>query len=258
MLSAGKRTKVLIGAAVLLVVGVVVVSTSKNSNKQDAVQPQKTVAAPTNDKPVDLKTQVLDDARKTARKNYIDGLQANFRTNGVDAVASDIDGELTIVSDALKLKPDRDELVQRQFGPAVRRNLCTMGFKTLALKSGVLFGDGDEYSLGCPETKEQKEARLQEQRAARQKYVDDLREMFNSDPQGQGIQMAQGNNELLFTADFVRGASPQMIRAMWASKFSDQEKKNLCSIGFRGLRARADANSPGTFISFGCGNKAAN
>lgn len=97
----------------------------------------------------------------------------------------------------------------------------------------------------------------QEQRAARQKYVDDLQETFNSDPQGQGIQIAQGNNELLFTAEAVRGASPQMIRSMWASKFGDQEKKNLCGIGFRGLRARADAKSPGTFISFGCGNKSA-
>lgn len=258
MLSAGRRTKVLIGVAVSLVVGAVIMSTSKNSNKRDAVEPQKTVAVPTSDKPVDLKMQLRDEAQKTARNDYVDRLQANFRNNGVDAVASDIDGELTIVSDELKLKPDRDELVRRWFGPAVRRNLCTIGFKALALKSGAVFGDSDKYSLGCPETKEQKEARLQQQHTARQEYVDDLQRTFNSDPQGQGIQIAQGNNELLFTADFVRSASPQMIRATWASKFSDQEKKNLCSVGFRGLRARADANSPGTFISFGCGNKAAN
>jgi hypothetical protein len=228
---------------------------SEGSRKQSAAATAPPV--PTS-KPVDLKAQILNDARKTARENYISTVSEAFRDGGTDASISDIDGELVIVSDLLKLKPNRDEVLRRQFGPAVRRDLCKIGFKTLALKGGVLFGDGDEYSLGCPETKEQKEARLSEQRTARQKYADDLQRTFNSDPQGHGVQMAEGNNELLLTAEFVRGVSPQMIRTIWASKFSDQEKKNLCTIGFRGLRLRADVNSPGTFMSFGCGNSAAN
>jgi hypothetical protein len=220
--------------------------------ESDPAQPRR---APTNqikaDKPVDLKEQIMNDARKTARTNYVDFMRETFRNGGVDASISDINGKLVMVSDVLKEKPDRDRILRGQFGPAVRRDLCKMGFKTLALKSGVLLGDGDEYSLGCPERKEEKEARLQEQREARQKFVDDLQRTFNTDQQGQGMQVTQENNEIVLTAD-LGDLSPQMIRAMWVSKFSDQEKKNLCGIGLRGLRARADVNSPGTLVSFGC------
>jgi hypothetical protein len=218
--------------------------------KSDAAAPaetQGTVAGPTNGNPVDLKEQILNDARKTARKNYIGNMRGIFRENGVDASISDIDGELVIVSDLFKAKPNRDEILQRQFGPSVRQNLCTMGFNTLALKSGVLFGDGDEYSL-CPETKEAREARLQDEFSARQKYIGSLQ-------LGEGIQATQEHNEIVLTGSFAKDLSPQMMRAMWASKFDDQTKSNLCGIGFRGLRERTDARSRGTFISFGCGSR---
>ncbi|MGD0870041.1 MAG: hypothetical protein ABSB88_10855 [Bryobacteraceae bacterium] len=253
-----------IGAAILLLAIVSFFKTTTSTTRAEpklaqpgdaATNSKSKEEANANAKPVDLKEQILNDARKTAREDYITTMREEFRNNGVDASISDHNGELAIVSDLLKLKPDRDEILRRQFGPAVRRNLCTMGFKSLSLRSGVIFGDGDEYSLGCPETNAEKESRLQEQRSARQKFVDDLQRTFDSDPQGHGMQIAQANNEILFTADFG-DLSPQMIRAMWLSKFSDQEKKNLCGIGFKGIRARADAKSPGTFISFGCGSAA--
>jgi hypothetical protein len=106
------------------------------------------------------KAHIVEEARASARKDFRSGLREVFRKNGADASISDIDDrKLFIASDSFKLKPNRDETMMQLFGPAVRRKMCVMGFNTIELRSGVIFGDGDEYSLGCPETKEEREAR---------------------------------------------------------------------------------------------------
>ena len=195
-----------------------------------------------------FKQNILNDARKTARKNYMDGLREEFRNNGVDASVYGENGDLMIVSGLLKRKRDRDIVMLQQFGPNVRRSLCAMGFKTLALQSGVVFGEGETYSLGCAETKTQREARLEQQRTTRQKYVDSLQ--FGDDLD---IHATQEGDELVLTGSFANGLSPEMFRVTWGAKFDNEAKKNLCGIGFRGIRIRTDANSAGTFISFNCG-----
>jgi hypothetical protein len=256
----GESSAWIIIAVVVVIFGVTaLVALFRNSSDTQQVQKSKQpeIGQPVTNvenatKPVDVKQQIISDARKTARENYIHGLREAFRNNGADASVSDTDGELAIVSDALKLKPDRDQLMRQQFGPTVRRSLCTMGFKTIALKSGVILGDGDSYSLGCPETKAETESRRQEERSARQKYVDDLQRDFNTDSQQEEIHVSERGNELILTGRFAKGTSPGMLRAMWTAKFVDQAQENLCGIGFRGLRLRGDVDSSGTFISFGC------
>ena len=127
-----------------------------------------------------------------------------------------------------------------------------MGFKTFALKSGVIFGDGDTYSLGCPETKEEKEARLEQGRSARQQYVNDLQAKFNRDPDFRNQRVEDQNNELVLTSPAANDLTPAMIRANWGAMFTGDARKNLCGIGFRGLRVQGTVNDTCTFISFGC------
>ncbi len=244
-----------------LLVLVAVLSISRQSGTRKVSEQQNTVSIPTtagegataqNAKAVNMKQQLLLDAQRTARENYIDRLRQNYQHSGVDASVSDINGELTIASDALKLKSDRDYLIRQQFGPKVRHNLCSIGFKTLALKSGVILGDSDEYSLGCPEAKTEREVRLREEESKRRDFVANLQNTFSSDPQGSGIQVTQGKNEIILTGASFADLSPEMIRGIWASKFSDDAQQNLCELGFRSLRARANRNARGAFISFHC------
>lgn len=70
---------------------------------------------------VDPGQETLNDAMKNARAKYVDKMQDEFRNQGVDATISDVDGELVVVSDNLKLKPDRDQLMRSTFDPAYRR-----------------------------------------------------------------------------------------------------------------------------------------
>jgi hypothetical protein len=182
-------------------------------------------------------------------------MQDEFRNQGVDATISDLDGDMVIVSDALKLKPDRDRLMRSTFDPAYRKALCTAGFKTVELKSGAIFGDGDTYSLGCPETKEERAARLEAQRSQRQEFVDQLQNRFNSDSEvaALGIHVEQAADELILTSSSAKDVSPQVFRSMLVQQFSDSSGNKLCNVGFRGLRVRTSPSSGGTFISFGCG-----
>jgi hypothetical protein len=173
---------------------------------------------------------------------------------GIDATVSEqADGELTVASEALKDQSVRNEVVRQQFGPRARKNLCEIGFKTVTLGSGELLSDVGRYSLGCPETREEKEARLYEQNSKRQKFVDDLQQTFATDPKTARIQIARKNNEIVMTSASVTGLSPRLLQAMWGTSFSAEEKKNLCGIGFRGLRTKATTNSKGIFTPFACG-----
>jgi hypothetical protein len=247
----GKRGGCLIVLLLAIVVcGILSRFSSQAPNHTPRVEGTTGTAA---SKPVDTQAQIMQEARAVARENYISNMRAIFRDGGVDATISDVGGELTIVADPLKIKPNRDHFMRQEFGPTVRRSLCTLGFKTVALKSGVLFGDGDSYSLGCPETKEEREARLQEERSARQKYVDDVQNDFNHDPQS-SIHVTQRDNELILTG-FAKDLSPATLRAMWAALMSDSDKKNLCGIGFRAVRMTADDGNGGTLISLGCQGK---
>jgi hypothetical protein len=75
---------------------------------------------------------------------YLEQLRDSYRNRGVEASVSDVDGQLSIVSDAFKLKPDRDEFIRLTFKPSYRQSLCKLGFKSYAVKSGVMFGDGED------------------------------------------------------------------------------------------------------------------
>ena len=240
---------------ILLLVGISIISRlgGGNIDEQNGTQSQRTEPAKTS--VVDPGERILNDAKKPAREKYVSKMQDEFRNQGVDATISDLDGDMVIVSDALKLKPDRDRLMRSTFDPAYRKALCTAGFKTVELKSGAIFGDGDTYSLGCPETKEERAARLEAQRSQRQEFVDQLQNRFNSDSEvaALGIHVEQAADELILTSSSAKDVSPQVFRSMLVQQFSDSSGNKLCNVGFRGLRVRTSPSSGGTFISFGCG-----
>jgi hypothetical protein len=179
-------------------------------------------------------------------------MQAEFRNSGVEATISDLDGELVIVSDDLKLKPQRDSLMRSTFDPAYRKALCSLGFKTVELRGDVILGDRDTYSL-CPETKEDRDARLDAQKGQRQAFVDELQQKFSSDSgiASLDILVEQGAGELILTSPSANEVPIKLLRSMIAD--SDDSNSNLCSIGFHGLRVRSSPSSSGRFITFNCG-----
>lgn len=95
------------------------------------------------------KEQVL----KHARDAYVDrfnDLTSDYGIEGHLAISRDSNTELIFVSDELKVRPNRDSVMQQAFGPSVRRDLCKLGFKTLTLTSGSILGShATTYTLGC-------------------------------------------------------------------------------------------------------------
>jgi len=243
--------KLLVVIAVLLVgAGIIIRFGSGNSNGQNSTQSQAGEPAKTA-----TSDQTPDDPKKPARDEYVSKMQQEFRNQGVEATISDLDGQMIVVSDDLKLKPDRDRLMRSAFDPAYRKALCAAGFKTVELSSGIILGDSDTYSLGCPETKEERDARLEAQREQRQAFVDQLQKSFNSDSEiaALGIHVEQGANELVLTSSSVKDVPTKVFRSMLADEFGDGSSNKLCGVGFRGLRVRSDPSTSGVFLSFNCG-----
>ena len=250
-----KRNRVVIASIVLLLLGISIISRLGGGKKDEqnltqSNQPQ--TSEPVNNAVVDAREGILNDAKKTARDKYINKMQAEFRNSGVEATISDLDGELVIVSDDLKLKPQRDSLMRSTFDPAYRKALCSLGFKTVELRGDVILGDRDTYSL-CPETKEDRDARLDAQKGQRQAFVDELQQKFSSDSgiASLDILVEQGAGELILTSPSANEVPIKLLRSMIAD--SDDSNSNLCSIGFHGLRVRSSPSSSGRFITFNCG-----
>jgi hypothetical protein len=237
----------------LVAVAIIVRLGDAKKGEQTAVQPP--TSEPAKSGAVDASAEIQNDAMKAARAKYVDKMQDEFRNEGVDATISDSDGELIIVSDALNLKPNRDQFMRTTLDAAYRRNLCVAGFRTVKLTSGVLFGDGDTYSMGCPESKEERQARLGALKGQRQQFVEQLQNSFSSDPEvaALGIRVEQAVDELIMTAPSSANVSPKLLRSVVSSEFGDGSSNKLCGVGFHGLRVRSSPSSNGTFISFDCG-----
>jgi hypothetical protein len=236
-------------------IGISIISRLGSGKKDEQDLSQFQTSEPVKSAQVDPNAGILNDATKTAREKYVNKMQDEFRNQGVEATISDLDGEMVVVSDALKLKPDRDRLMRSAFDPTYRKALCAAGFKNVELKSGVVFGDGDTYSLGCPETKEEKDARLGARKGQRQAFVDELQKSFNGDSETAAIniRVEQGADELILTGSSAKDIPPKMLRSMTAAGFGDGTSNKLCSVGFHGLRVRSSPSSSGTLISFNCG-----
>jgi hypothetical protein len=236
-------------------IGISIISRLGSGKKDEQDLSQFQTSEPVKSAQVDPNAGILNDATKTAREKYVNKMQDEFRNQGVEATISDLDGEMVVVSDALKLKPDRDRLMRSAFDPTYRKALCAAGFKNVELKSGAILGDGDTYSLGCPETKEERDSRLEAQKGQRQTFVDELQNRFDSDSgvASLGIRVEQGANELILTASSANDVPPKLFRSMLAAEFGDGSNNKLCDVGFHGLRVRSSTSNSGTFISFNCG-----
>jgi uncharacterized protein YnzC (UPF0291/DUF896 family) len=219
-----------------------------NENKQSTTTAHP--SAPANGTPVDPKVVALTEARKAARENYINKMREIFMQQGVNANIIDSNGVMVIVSDALKESSDRNQFMRTTFDPTYRKALCAAGFTAIELRSGAILGDGATYSLGCPESKEERAARLQARAAKRQEFVAGLQNDFKSDADLQEIQVTQTSEELVITSPSFKGMPPQQMRAMFDAQFDQQN--NACGLGFKGLRVKTGPSSAGTFISYNC------
>lgn len=201
-------------------------------------------SAPESAEAVALGMRLLEkQALHRRRQHYIDDLREEFRGEGVDAFISDVKGELRFISPMFDSGPGSALFVRGFSGAENRKNLCIMGFKSYSF-------NGETYSLGCPETKEEKAERLEKERLARQDFVDGLQKDFDRLPPDERALVSQENNELVITMpDFT----PEAFRAIYASPEAPNKRlqMRLCRIGFRGVRGR-DGTSAGTFIPFGC------
>jgi hypothetical protein len=246
------HNRAVIAAIALLVLGISIIGWMGSGKKdgQKLTQPQTSESVKS--AVVDPREEILNNARENAREKYINKMQSEFRNSGVEATISDLDGDMVIVSDDLKLKPQRDSLMRSTFDPAYRKALCTLGFKTVELRGDVILGDGDKYSL-CPETKEERGARLDAQKGQRQAFVNELQQRFNNDSgiASLDILVEQGTGELILTSPSAKDAPIKLLRSMIAD--SDDDTRHLCGIGFYGLRVRSSPSSSGRFISFNCG-----
>jgi hypothetical protein len=83
----------------------------------------------------------------------------------------------------------------------------------------VILGDGDEYSLGCKESKEESDTRLAFELRAREQYVAALQADLDNNPQTQGSRVEEQNADLIITASFIKGISPQQMRIRGKAMF---------------------------------------
>jgi hypothetical protein len=235
---------VLISAALLG--GITLACSGGDSSESKQSTSPVPVSTPANGTPVDPKVVALTEARKTAREHYIENTQRMFTRGGSHTSIFEVNDELVIVSDSLKEKSDRDWFMRQSFDRPSRNGLCALGFKDVKLSSGVVFGDDGIYGLGCPETSDERAAKLQK----RAEFANGLQSDFKSgDPDIQDTVVAQTNDELVFTAPWMKGMTPAMIRASWAKR---GQPENACSLGFKGERYKTSSNDRGTFIPYNC------
>ena len=97
--------------------------------------------------------------------------------------------------------------------------------KSIEVKTGT-FGDGNEYSLGCKETKEEKDARLASELSLRKQYVDNLQGDFNRNPQTNGTHVDEQNGDLIVTMPSLKGMNSQQIRTLWEAAWKVIVKSN--------------------------------
>jgi hypothetical protein len=218
-------------------------------------------SAPTPTRDPNWKEKLLRDAQGEARRGYLDTLNQGFHQEGVDASASQSGPQLVITSEVLERKAARDYLLRRQFDAQARQALCKMGFRSLALR-GLGIEESYVYPLGCPETGEEKHARLEAEEVARQNYVADMQARFANDPGLRDWRILPRDRELVLalaaSSDLSAAERRQLAsssRGIWES-FARRSEKRLCAIGFRGLRVQTDDVDPGAFLAFTCGKGA--
>jgi hypothetical protein len=229
--------------SICLLIPVFILGCGPSSNSNDS--------KPTNNSASPAVKQSIDEARRTARRNYVIKMQQEFDAEGIDATISDFEDDVVVVSDQLKTKANRDKLM-RVFDPAYRRALCSAGFKGLKLKSGYVFGEGESYSLGCRDTDNERSTRLQAEQSQRQEFVDNLQGGL----QRSGIddiRVALSGHKLVLTGSSAKDVPPRALRAL-IQQVADEDRAKLCSIGFSSVQARSNISSTGIIVPLSCKN----
>lgn len=180
---------------------------------------------------VDTKKQEIEEALRSAREQYVEKMAEQFRNDGVDAIVSGTGDQLSISSELLANKPNRDQLMRISFPKSQRLILCNMGYRTIYLQGSGLFADGNRYSLGCPETPEEKAARLKSEEEARQQFAKELQDSVRqADVSISNYQVTTIDQKIIIIGPGFASLSPSALKARFGTT------ANLCDIGVKSIR----------------------
>jgi hypothetical protein len=242
------------GWALSALVVIVMFCSSCSPDKTTNPQPQTSPPSPA------LETEAARppaDDKSASREAYVNGLRREIDRQGLEASVIDDGGTLTYTSNDFKTSEMRSLFIRSTFKPRTRQTLCDLGFKSYSVRSGVFSGESEQHSLGCPETPEEKQQRLQANLQARQAYVNDVQKEFDQHPDfNLHLQELKGELVLLAKTDDLSSSESRSVvknlQATMDAKFDPSVRTNLCSIGFTGLSVRTSQPQVGAFESFRC------
>ena len=192
------------------------------------------------------------DVRQEARRTYIANMRETLRSSDSDATVADVDGNLIITSAQLEHRSERNQFVSQTFNHEYKKSLCTLGFNTIEVRSSVILGSGDVYSLGCKQEKQEVEAQAESNRLARIKFAKDIQEKLGGTSHSSNIVFAANGSELVLIMPGSKQLSLQGMRASFTALMTPDARRGACEIGFTGMRVKDSSTDRGSFISYSC------
>jgi hypothetical protein len=184
------------------------------------------------------------------REQYANSLHALLRDKGYDIVVTELGDELILAADLFE-----DTSTRVQFLELVRHSnsgLCNMGFRRVDIGKKGFFASSETYSLNCPETADERTARIQAGFAKRQEYVQSLQRDINnsSSEKGDTLSLSQSNGELIVMSVVAEeGFNVRKFKGMVADS---QTRAQFCEAGFTGVRLKNSIQSKGVRIPIHC------
>jgi hypothetical protein len=194
----------------------------------------------------------VQDPLKPLRQAYVEQTRNNLHDEDIDASVSDSNGTLTIIADLFRQKSTRDTFASKLFDKSTRSNLCAIGFKSFELKNGYVLYESSLYSLDCPETADERKARIQAGFAKRQAYVQSLQRDIASasSENGDTLSLSQSKRELIVVSVVAEeGFNVRKFKGMVADS---RARAQLCEAGFTGVRLKNNLQSKGVRIPIQC------
>jgi hypothetical protein len=127
-----------------------------------------------------------------------------------------------------------------------------MGFRRLDIGKKGFFTSSDTYSLNCPETPDERKARIQAGFAKRQEYVRSLQRDINNSSGAAGITLSQTNSELIVMSDTGVAEAGPSVRQWRGIVVNSEVRAQLCDAGFTGVRLKNSLQSKGARIPIQC------
>lgn len=192
-----------------------------------------------------------DSPKHAMREQYANSLHALLRDEGYDIVVTELGDKLILAADFFE-----DTSTRVQFLQLVRHSnsgLCNIGFRRVDIGKKGFFTSSETYSLNCPETADERKARIQAGLAKRQEYAESLqRDLNNSASGAMGITLSQANSELIVMSDTGVAEAGPSVQQWRGIAVNSEVRAQLCDAGFSGVRLKNNQQSKGVRIPIQC------